>query len=246
MRMRMQVSFALVTLAVAGAAVAADFWQEEEYRQWTERECRKLLEDSPWAKRHVPRSRVIVESLSPRQEGIDRARETNPRMEYQVQFRSGRPVREALVRMEQIRAQYDTMSSEQQRNFDQQAVQFLAVAFSDVVVVHVYYSANVPADDLELARYWQTQTLDTLTNSVFLMGRPDAKVAPVRYWVAQGARREFELFFPRLPEGRPLVGPEDKSLTLEFTHPDIRGQGESRVLIEFRVKKMVTEGEVVY
>ena len=236
----------LLFILVGNASRAGEFWEEKDYRRWSEKECRKLLEDSPWARRHVPLSRVIVETLNPQQEGIDRARETNPRMEYHVQFRSALPVRQAMVRMEQIRAQYDTMSPEQQRSFDQQAEQFLGVTFPDMVVLHVYYAASVPADDLALARYWQTQTLNTLKNSVFLMGRPDAKVAPVRYWVAQGARREFELFFSRQPDGQPLVGPEDKSLKLEFTHPNIREQGESRVLLEFKVEKMLMNGAVVF
>jgi len=38
----------------------------------------------------------------------------------------------------------------------------------------------------------------------------------------------------------------DKSLKLEFPHPNIRGQGEERVLIEFHVEKLKLNGEVVY
>lgn len=64
--------------------------------------------------------------------------------------------------------------------------------------------------------------------------------------MAKGAARTFQLLFPRQQEGRPLVGPQDKALWLEFAHPNIRAQGGSRVLIEFKVKKMLMQGTVVY
>jgi len=40
--------FIVLSCGVA-AAQSKDFWQVKDYRQWNEKECKKLLEDSPWA-----------------------------------------------------------------------------------------------------------------------------------------------------------------------------------------------------
>ncbi|MFQ5927724.1 MAG: hypothetical protein ACE5MH_09870, partial [Terriglobia bacterium] len=152
----------------------------------------------------------------------------------------------ALVQMAQINQKYDEMPPEQQQAFDQQAEKFLAKRFPETVVLHVAYSSNVPLYDRELARHWQNQTTDTLKNFVFLFGAKGKKVPLLRYTVAGGTRREFQLVFPRHYEGHPVLGPEDKSLKLEFPHPNIGGQGERRVFIEFKVKKMLKDGELVY
>ena len=254
--------FALVALA---AAQSGEFWQKKEYRQWSEKECRKLLEDSPWAGRHTL-TQILIEPLqrpgidrqepnpaSPdvripnpgRSDDTGRAREARPEITYQAQFRSALPIRQAQVRLEQIRVNYDQLRPELKRVADQRAESFLGVRFPETVVVRVSYSSNVQLADRELARHWQTQTTDILKNFVFLIGGGE-KVPLLRYWVAEGAGREFQLTFPREYKGRPLVTSNDKMLQLEFPHPSIRGQAGSLVLIPFQIDKMLIDGVAVY
>lgn len=40
-----------VWLLACAALAAADFWEEKEFTQWSDREVQKMLTDSPWAKR---------------------------------------------------------------------------------------------------------------------------------------------------------------------------------------------------
>ena len=40
-----------VWLLACAALVAADFWEEKEFTNWSDREVQKMLTDSPWAKR---------------------------------------------------------------------------------------------------------------------------------------------------------------------------------------------------
>jgi hypothetical protein len=179
-------------------------------------------------------------------ESVERGRESHPRMEYLVQFRSALPIRRALVQLSQINEKYDRMSPEQQRAFDEEAEKFLGARFPDWVALNVSYNSNVQAYDRDLARHWQRQTTETLKNFIFLIGSEGVRVRLAHYEVAQGGGRHFQLLFPRVHKGRPLVGPQDKTLQLEFLHPNIREQGESRVLIEFKVAKMLIDGAVGY
>src|SRR5215471_17994676 len=86
-------------MPVVAAAQSKDFWQTKDYRQWNEKECKKLLEDSPWAQDYTF-TRTLIEPLQ-RATG-ERAGESKPQMSYLAQFRSALPVRQALIRLQQI------------------------------------------------------------------------------------------------------------------------------------------------
>lgn len=242
--MKTKSSFFLMAMALACLAgiQGGEFWQKKEYQQWSERDCRKLLEDSPWAQSYTL-SQTLIEPLQT--DSTDRAREARPQISYQAQFRSAPPIRQALVRLEQIRVKYDQLQPEQKKAADQRAKDFLAAPFPDTVVLFVTYSSNVQTDDRDLSRYWRTQTTETLRNFVFLNAAGE-KVPLLRYTATQGAGREFQLVFPREYKGHPLIGPKDKTLQLEFPHPVIRGQTGSLILIPFKVEKMMIQGAVVY
>ncbi|MGH9944428.1 MAG: hypothetical protein ACRD9R_18935 [Pyrinomonadaceae bacterium] len=264
---RMPLLLALALLSLA-ATQGGEFWQKKSYQKWSEQECRKLLANSPWAQSHTLSQTIIQPLQSPgvsrplggatdnienarspeplARDDVGRARQSRPELKYQAQFRSALPIRQAIVRLSQINAKYDDMTSEQKQAFDQNAEAFLAKTFPETLVLHVSYSSNVQVDDRELARHWQGQTTETLKNFVFLILPGGEKIPLSGYAVAQGAGREFQFIFPRQYEGRPLVRAQDKALQLEFPHPKIRDQKESRVLLSFKVEKMSMDGEPAY
>ena len=259
----------LLALLSLAATQGGEFWQKKPYQKWSEEECRKLLADSPWAQSHTLSQTIIQPLQSPgaarplgsdplgnpdgarspeplAREDTGRARQARPTLKYQAQFRSALPIRRAIVRLGQINAKYDELTPEQKQAFDQNAETFLAKRFPDTLILYVSYASNVPIDERELARHWQSQTTDTLKNFVFLILPGGEKIPLSGFVVAQGGSREFQFVFPRTYEGRPLVRAQDKTLQLEFPHPRIRDQRESRVLIAFKAEKMLIDGEVVY
>ena len=257
----------LLALAVLASAVvmqAADFWEKKHFTEWSLKECRKLLQKSPWAKRRTF-SQVFIEPLqnSPvstagqdpitgasgtgsRSSTGARSREQNPRLTYSVQFRSALPIRQAIVRSAMLQNKYDDLNDEQKQAFDAKVEPFLAASYPDSVVVYVSFSSNVREDFLELSRHWQNQTASTLSNFVYLIGGKKRKVPPLEYAFVQQGGNTFRFVFPREVDGEPLVAPKDKSLQLEFIHPNIRNQGEKRVLLSFKVKDLLVDGVPVY
>ena len=234
-------------LVLLGSSVvwAGDPWKEKPYTEWTEKECRKLLQNSPWAKRYVVQG-VIFEEFNPRDiEGIARERETDPRMEYQVQLLSALPIRQALVRFQRTDANYDNMSPEQRQAFDQWAEAVLNQQFRVAVVLTVEYGSNVDMYDKAMARYWQRQTTETLKNYVFLRAHAGEEMPLLAYTAEKGAGRTFQLLFSREQEGRPLLRPDSKWLRLDFP-AYTPGGGQVRAFVEFKVKRMLIEGEVMY
>lgn len=233
--------FSILPLTVI--AQSGNFWDTKDYRKWSEKECRKLLESSPWANEYTI-TQILIEPLQ--NASTERAREQRPEIKYQAQLRSALPIRQALVRLSQINQKYDQLSPEQKQTFDKQTDEFLTRQFPDTVILYVQYSSNVQFDDRDLVQYWRKQTTDTLKNFVFLIGSDGRKIPLQKYTVGDGAKRDFQFVFPREYEGRPLVTAQDKSLKLEFQHPQVGGHNPARVLIDFKVEKMVTQGQVVY
>jgi hypothetical protein len=231
----------LLLLASLASAQSKDFWQKKDYRQWTDKECRKILEDSPWASQYSV-SQVFIDPIAT--DSTVRERQSNPTIEYKVQIRSAPPVRQALVRLSQINAKYDAMPEDGRKAFDQSTEKFLSARDPKLIVIHVSYTATVQNDDRDLARHWHSQNTETLKNFVFLIVG-GVKVPLSIYRPGEGASREFQFVFPREYNGRPVVGPGDKSLMLEFNHPNIRGTA-ARVLIEFKIEKMMMQGTPVY
>ncbi|HXF04608.1 MAG TPA: hypothetical protein VNM72_04240 [Blastocatellia bacterium] len=224
------------------AAQSQEFWEKKEYRQWTERECRKLLDDSPWARSYTL-SQVIIEPLS--SPSSERAREAAPQIRYLVQLRSAPPVRQALIRLAQIAQGYDRLSVEEQRAFDQKAESFLRRDFSETVVVHVTYQSNVMVDQRDLERHWRMQTTELLKNSVYLISGNGEKV-PLLSYAAATDRPEFQLVFPRYYKGRPIATVDDKTIKLEFPHPRIGQHPDARIFLEFKVSRMRVGENIVY
>ena len=241
---------------------AADFWEKKEYKQWSQKECAKLLEDSPWSKDFALMQTSVMGSKqnqesSTRGQSVDRTSGDSSSnatsddgqqlfIKYRVQFRSALPVRQAIVRQMQIVQKYDGLSPDQRQQFDKGAEAFLAADFADAVVVYVTYSSNSRTNDMELARYWQSQTTELLKNYIFLSNSKGEKVALTRYVAAQGGERSFQFIFPRQVNGAPLIGPKDNSLKLEFTYPIVNQMGNGRGFMEFKPEKMVVQGNLVY
>jgi len=233
-----------VLLGAIALAQSKEFWATKDYKQWSEKECRKLLENSPWASDYTLKDSHI-DTL---QDGgpFARGRQSSTTLGYQVQFRSALPMRQAVARQQMIEGKYDQMTPEQKQDFDARVGKFLAASFADTILVHVIYKTNIPQIDRDLAKYWQTRTLDTIKNTTNLIAGAGQKIQPIRFVAATGAGRELQLVFPRQINGQPAVSPKDKTIKIEFLHPNLSNQGEVRVLLNFKPEQMVINGEAVY
>ena len=227
---------AAIILLGLSAALAADFWEKKDYKEWTQKECQKILQDSPWAQDY----KIFAKSTS-----SGDATEGQQYINYAVQLLSATPIRHAQVRAAQIQNKYDSLSPEQKQAFDKQTEGFLATP--DKIIVNVAYSTNIQRLDMDLAGYWQTKVTSIFQNSVYLIPGKGKKVPLAEYKVAPGAQRIFQFIFPREFEGKPVLSPDDKSLILEFPYVLLRDMaGDGRGMVEFKVKKMVYNGQLEY
>lgn len=264
----------LVAAALAIASYAQGPWAKKDWKQWSKDDCKKILEDSPWARRWTQSSAKMA-NFATRTSGTEGVgSESELAVYYLVQFRSARPIREAVVRQAMIANNYDRMEPPQQQAMQKQTEGFLNRNYDDVIVVHVVYGSNVPEYNRDLAAFWQTRYPEgTVPQEAFLDGPKGQKVAPLRLISPKGGAQEFELIFPRVVEGKPLLEPGDKRISIEFAAPAVGGGVAStrsdgdcsqrtadrrtaqatpcdvdslRVFVEFKVDKMVLNGQLIY
>ena len=237
----------LLTIVLATASLAQGPWVKKDWKQWSKDDCKKVLEDSPWAQRWTD-SNAKMANFATRTSGTSGVgSESELAIFYLVQFRSARPVREAVVRQVLIANQYDLADPEKKEAMRKQTDGFLNRTYDDVIVVHVTYGSNVTEYNRDLATFWQTRYSEgTVPQDAFLHGSRGQKLAPVRMVSPKGGAQEFELIFPRMVDGKPLLEPGDKTISVEFVSPSVGGVNSSRVFIEFKVDKMALSGQLIY
>jgi hypothetical protein len=230
----------LIALIFISSVYGKDFWEKGDYKTWSKKDCSKMLADSPWAKK-VEETTVDVNSADPTSSDG-----RTPFIKYQVQLRSAAPIRQAIIRQTQIANKYDELSPEQQQALDKQTDAFLNANYDDFVVVYVTYETNNRNFAQDLASHWQTQSTERLKTSVYLNGSKGDKIPVSQFIAGGGAERSFQFIFPRKQNGKEILGPEDKSLILEFPYPAIGRLGGGRAFLEFNQKKLEYNGKVEY
>jgi hypothetical protein len=223
----------------------SEFWVDKPYSKWSAKDIKRLLGESPWGKTTTLRTPIIKQihretgqfsGLAGEGEGV-----ADPTVEYAVYLRTARPVREALVRQAQLEEKYEQMEDPAKKAFDNRWGQFLAADVSDKIIFQVQYSSNTNDIDRQLMNFWQTQTAGTMRDLSAMTWPDGQRLAPIAYWAARGAGREFQIAFPRPKDGR-----EDGAISLEFMNPNVKVEGNSRIYTKFQLKELKYGGKVTY
>ena len=230
----------LLACTLAHAAVAQEFWEKTPYPEWSKAETEKMLQSSPWAQ-HITLSHLNsnfsgistsvrgVTGVGSVAQNLESEHSENPTLTYTAQLRSARPIRQAVVRQRQLQEGYDSMSPAKRAALDAKTNAYLEQP-QDEIVVYVTYSSSVHSYADLMRRYWTQQTYDLLKNTVFL-SIGSGRLSPTGYASTNGA---FQFNFPR-----PAHMPNNGSMVLEFQHPGVGVIVPERVLIEFKLNKLV-------
>lgn len=243
--MRTTCSLLLPVILLAGATLCAQpFWQKKKYSSWSKDEVQKILQDSPWAVGYAFNA-IMLDTLQ--RGGADsRSGESAPSIRYTVQLHSALPIRQALVRKEQLALKYDQLPPDKKQIFDQDAAKYLDAAYPDTILVHVNYLTTLPSLDRDLALYWQNKNPAELQSYMYLITPGGQRLSPLRLTVAKGGERSLDMVFPRKVDGKPVLDSPDGTLRLEFPHPRIGQIPDGRVLVEFKGSKMLVDGQPAY
>lgn len=148
-----------------------------------------------------------------------------------VYFRSALPIRLALARLEQIDQKYNKMNPSQREDFDQRIQrEYLAGEPPDLVIIHVKNSNFNTGRDAPAAK----QDAAQLCELNFGGTRSFVSSQPQSVKMDEGSL-QYDVTFPRLINGEPLIKPTDKKFTVTCGYE-----------VQFDASKMIFKGKLEY
>ncbi len=226
----------IVSLAGVGAAwvMAKDFW-EEPFEKWKREEVLRMLSNSPW-------SQTQTFNAVAGGRGSGTAGEKEMFYQFTVRLFSARPIREAYVRMMQILNKYDQMPPEQKQEFNARFRKALSLDVSDRVIIALDYATNDPNATRDLRTFLETARTETLKQSVYLIAPRHGRLELREYYPPSPDGTGAKFIFPRLVNGQPVLGTQDKEIRFDFFIAPI-GQ---RLFLTFKAPKLMYQGQLEY
>lgn len=220
-------ALAAALACAAGVSAQKEGWRGKPFREWTEKEARDLLSDSPWS-RTVARSGPMVNF------GAVATNVPTPDKVYIARLRSALPVRQAILRLRQLKEKYDSLGDADKAKFDEKnrpLVECPACADNYVVSLIPPRAADT-----------RSPTLDKMRLFVQLMDDRGQRRELVHFVPSKATGEEVVFFFPRLDErGQPLLTPSSKRLVFTIDTSSI-GMDATIQRFEFDVSKMLDDG----
>ncbi|MET0626400.1 MAG: hypothetical protein ABW250_25930 [Pyrinomonadaceae bacterium] len=224
-------ALAATLVCAAGARAQKEEWQGKPFREWTEKEARKVLTDSPWA-RTVAHSGPMVNFTG------GTGDTPTPDKVYVARLRSALPIRQAILRLRQIKDKYDSMSDKDKAKFDEKnkpLVECPACADNYVVSLIPPRSADT-----------RSPTTEKMKLYVRLMDDRGQQRELVHFVPSKATGEEVIFFFPRFDDkGQPLLTPSSKRLIFTIDSSSIAMDAVIQ-RFEFDVSKMLEGGAVVF
>jgi hypothetical protein len=248
---------ALVAAAPGQSSLAQDDWAKKPFKQWTKAEAEKVLSDSPWARqqsvkiRVAPRSRRVAGAPldtsggSPAIASADLGGAEAPvDFTFTLRLRSSLRVREALVRLKQIEANYDKMNAARQAEFDAQprikGLLDCPACAENYVLTLSAGSSESPGADPVFATFKGARLAD-LQRYVYIADERGERRQLVHFVPPKAPGDEATFFFPRADaKGAPLLTPASRELYFNLSDMEVNSVTNFRV----EVSKLVSGGAV--
>ncbi len=239
----------LMVSCLAGVALAAEWWEKKSYLEWSKKEVKRMLDRSPWGKIHT------ITILNPMHTG-ERTFQTTGSGDlereklnhFHIRLFSASPIRMALARDMILKTKGDA---------DRAALENMVRQRDDENIVLTISLTAEPAGADSLRFYWSAlmsaRTAD-LAKATFLATKSGKRVYLSRYQPPGEDGLGAKLIFPRkLPDGRPLVTPDERELrfetmlTLDRIEPQDPGSRRTRtdrIRANFKLSKMIFQGKL--
>jgi hypothetical protein len=243
-----------VVLFVALSA-AAQKNLDKPYDTWSKDDAKKILSDSPWAKTHQVSQPSSTLSEAP----TTGATKPNTPVEQSsrdaaippvvVRLHSARPIREAVVRLQQIDGGYDKMSDADKKTFDDAHQKFLDCAVcTDYYVVTVFKITSGRGAGEAL---FDGMTTADLKGMVKLVNDNGQERELAEFNPPKNARDMAVFYFKRTNDGGvSLVAEDSKEVRLVFTKEFLSSKKPFAALLpantSFKVSKMIAGGKLLF
>jgi len=158
-----------------------------------------------------------------------------------VRFLSAAPIRQAYARVKQIHVGYDELSESERGKVDEEINLGLDLDVSDWIIVAVTFRSNNLDQQSRVDQFFQSNTVETLRNRVFLSTDSFPKLYPTAYYPPKEESVGAKFVFPRTVDSIPAITADDEMVVFEL---DVIGM-EPDLRTIFSVQEMMIEGVLV-
>lgn len=228
MRLTKNIFLFLVCLSCLTATISAQKYLDKPFQKWSKEEALKVLTDSPWVETYqsaeglanadreqIARSQAD-QSMSSRQT-VGSAGRTTGQTPVVVRLHSALPVRQALVRLQQIEAGYDKWDDKKRADFDAARKNLLECPIcKDYYVVTMTKFLNSSDNGVQDGLF-QTMKSEDLKGNIWLLNDKGEKRDLREFTPPKGARDFAIFFFPRRDaNNNDLLTSDSKDLKIVF------------------------------
>lgn len=242
---------ALLMGCLIGWALAAEWWEDKSYLEWSGKEVKRMLDHSPWAKIHTI---TIVNPMYTGERNFQSTGsgdlEREKQNHFHIRFLTATPIRMALARDMILRSKGQA---------DRAALERLVRETDPENIVLTISLTSEPAGADSIRFYWSAllglRTPD-LAKDTFLATKTGKRVYLSRYEPPGQDGLGAKLFFPRkLPNGEPFLTPKDREVRFEtmltLDRLDLQEPGgmrsrTDRVWATFKLNQMVFQGKLEF
>jgi hypothetical protein len=241
------IACALLT-STAGAQKKMKPWT-----QWSEKDAKKILENSPWAQTQVQTdtSQMFYRDLqgtltpgAPASESPDMLNQAVS-VNYHIRFLSAKPVRQAFARVVEL----------EQKNADPRLLKglrdFVDRKFDQWIVVAVTFDSKDQRYSMPAMQLFNSAVLSTLKNNTYLELKNGKRLFIEDYKAPINDGLGAKFIFPRMVDGQPFITAESGEVRFysELPVPGDQSGSSSKSLIltmRFKVADFMYEGALEY
>lgn len=259
----MKYSKFFVAALVLGVFTISAFAQKDKpYTKWGKEEAIRLLNDSAWAKPYqstIGSANAAAGQIRREQGQTSSSGGSDPRSVARdfgpppvtLRLHSALPMRQAIVRLQQIDAGYDKMTDEGKAAFDAAKVKYLECAIcTDYYVVTLTKAPDSSRSSADEGVF-QGMTMAELKGNIKLMNEKGESRDLAEFNAPKGSRDMTVFYFKRMDDsGKPLFDAESKEVKFVFEPTFLDSRNRFAYLLprtfEFKASKMVSDGKLVF
>lgn len=251
-----------ICLFILAVSISAQKTWEKPMEKWSKDDALKVLSSSPWSQTYQSTSGssfAAAQQVNREQSQTANSGGSNPRSVARnfgpppvvVRLHSAMPIRQAIVRLQQISANYDKLDEKKKAEFDAGTKVFLGCAICQNYYVVTLTQFTDSSGQFVEEGIFQTMTLKDFQGNIWLENEKGEKRELVQFTPPKGRGDSAVFFFARKDnKGDIFLTPEIKDFKLvfknEFLETGNRYAGLVPRKFEFKVSKMMVADSLLF
>lgn len=264
--MKSKICFSVLSiLLIFGTVVAQKTW-EKPMQKWSKEDVIKILNTSPWVQTYQSTEGMAAidkEQIAKTQNDLRINTSTTSQnvsgsttrtlsvVPVIIRLHSALPIRQALVRLQQIEAGYDKMDEKKRTAFDKAMTNILDCPLcQDYYVVTMAKAINSSRENVEDGLF-QTMKNEQLKGNIWLVNEKGEK-QELEQFIPPKSATDLALFFfkRKTDKGTLFLTPEDKHFKFVFNNTFLNSNNAySNILprsFEFKVSSITVNGDLSF